>query len=83
MQIIPLNLDSGLLFLHNSKLAYYPLSQVSHDHRSYKRNSIFETFHISLHILCLLTHLYALSNIWKGDAFLQQGVTSSVVLHFD
>ena len=23
MQIIPLNLDSVLLFLHNSKLAYY------------------------------------------------------------
>ena len=29
------------------------------------------------------THLYALSNIWKGNAFLHQGVTSSVLLHFD
>ena len=26
MQIIPLNLDSVLLLLHNSKLAYYTLS---------------------------------------------------------
>ena len=34
-------------------------------------------------ILILLKHLYALSNIWRGPAFLHLGVTISVVLHFD
>ena len=57
MQIIPLNLDSVLLFLHNSKLAYFkapfvkleaPINRINHDKSMILKCHVFIIRHLEI-----------------------------------
>ena len=70
MQIIPLNLDSVLLFLHNSKLAYCLISDkaVNKNDTSEVISYLFTSEMISYHFTCLNCPIKEIVIIWLDQS---------------